>query len=40
MLRGFIVAAASTAVLLAAATASAQESGKGLGQQGQFIVGA
>jgi hypothetical protein len=39
MLRGFIVAAASTAVLLAATSASAQEA-KGLGQQGQFIISA
>src|SRR5258708_37739316 len=40
MLRGFIVAAASSAVLLAATSASAQDLGKGFGGKGQLIISA
>src|SRR5437868_12354460 len=40
MLRGLIVAAASTAVFLTASSAGAQEFGKNFGQQGQLIVSA
>ena len=40
MLRRFIVAAASTAVLFAAGSAGAQDLGKGFGSAGQIILSA